>query len=304
MPPKSKSSKPAASSSANLVELPAIPRPNDEAQTQATTALEQAKAFKIVNNDGRDVACSRMLATKTAWQTLEDERAKLKAPILVAGKTIDNFFRGALTALANAERLYKDEIARYDTEVEEKARAEQARLEEQARVERERIEAAAREAERKAAEKAEAASREAEAQRLAEENARNEAAQARARGDTQAAQEAERHAREAAKAADKTERRAERVASAGQAKADELQRHAQTVVAPVLRSEPPKFHGVSTSQVWDFEITDPSKINPAFLMPDVEKIRRQVTALKKDAGPLIGEGIRIFPKKQVSGRTQ
>lgn len=299
MPPK----KTTATSSSNLVELPAIPRPDDKDTTAAQGALQQAKAFKIVGPDGRDAACARMLATKSAWQTLEEKRQELKAPILLAGKTIDNFFREPLTALAQAEQIYKGEISRYDTELEEKAKAEQKRLEEQARKERERIEAAAREAERKAAEQAETARREAEAKRKAEEDARKAAEEARQRGDREAAAEAERAAKEAARAAGRLETKAERVESAGQSKAAGLQQRAATVVAPVVRTEPPKYAGVSTAQAWDFEITDENKINRPFLTPDIPKIRKQVSAMKADAGAIIGEGIRIFPAKRISGRT-
>jgi hypothetical protein len=293
----------ASSAAANLVELPAIPRPDETNTTAALSTLEQAKAFRIANNDGRDAACARMLATKSAWQQLEDERVTMKAPILEAGKKVDNFFRGALSALAQSEQLYKTEISRYDTEVEEKAKAEQRRLEEIARKERERKEAAAREAERKAAEKAETARREADAKRKAEDDARKAADEARARGDREAAAAAQRQAEEAARAAVRLENKAERTEAAGQIKAVALHGQAQTIVAPVVRATPPKFAGVSSAQVWDFEITDENKINRPFMTPDLAKIRKQVAAMKQHAGAIIGEGIRIFPAKRISGRT-
>lgn len=94
------------------------------------------------------------------------------------------------------------------------------------------------------------------------------------------------------------EERARKAAEAGKVeKAADLQERAATVVAPIITREPPKIAGLQMRDQWRFEVTDPSKINPAFLMPDEKKIGAQVRALKGDAGSIIGEGVRIWCEK-------
>lgn len=94
---------------------------------------------------------------------------------------------------------------------------------------------------------------------------------------------------------------AERAAAKGQAeKAEVFQERADTVVAPVVTRAPPKVQGVSMREVWKFEVTDPSKINPAFLTPDEQKIRKVVQSMRGDAQELVGAGVRIWSEKTVA----
>lgn len=80
-------------------------------------------------------------------------------------------------------------------------------------------------------------------------------------------------------------------------KAAALEQRAAAVVAPIITREPAKVPGLQMRDAWKFEITDPSKINAAFLMPDEKKIRAQVQALKGDAAAIIGEGVRVWSEK-------
>lgn len=112
--------------------------------------------------------------------------------------------------------------------------------------------------------------------------------------------EEQRKAEEAArKERERLEAQARKAAESGKAeKAEQLEERAAAVVAPVIQREPPKVAGVSVRKVWKFEITDPSKINPTFLMPDETKIRKQVLALGADAASIVGPGVRIYQENQ------
>lgn len=119
------------------------------------------------------------------------------------------------------------------------------------------------------------------------EEQQRKAREEQARADEQARKEREKLAAQAQRAAEsgKVERAAE------------LELRAQTVVAPVITREPPKVAGLQMRDQWKFEITDASKINAPFLMPDEKKIRAQVAALKADAGAVIGPGVRVWCEK-------
>jgi hypothetical protein len=67
------------------------------------------------------------------------------------------------------------------------------------------------------------------------------------------------------------------------------------------QTEAPKVKGISTSGYWDFEILDPSKVDPKFLIPDDKTIRKHVKAMGMDAQAFIG-GIRVF--RQTSLKTR
>ncbi|MCO6445689.1 MAG: hypothetical protein J5J04_16575, partial [Anaerolineae bacterium] len=97
---------------------------------------------------------------------------------------------------------------------------------------------------------------------------------------------------------------AEARAAATEAKAAEkveaIETRAAAVVAPIIQREAPKVAGVATREVWRFEITDPTKINAAFMVPDEQKIRKQVAALKGDAAAIIGPGVRVWCEKSIA----
>lgn len=282
--------------SANLVEV-VTPMPDSSAKTRATAALDRVKAFNIVTADDYAAAASMLAQIKGQWKEVDGQREDLKAPSLEACRRVDAFFRDPLKFLKDGEAIIKQKITAYDAEQERLRKAEQARLEEIARREREAKEQAAREAARKAQEAADAARREAEAKRQAEEKARRDAEEARARGDREAAAAADQAAKAAAKEAARFDTKAERVESAGVERVAALQAQAATVVAPIAQRAVPKVAGLRFTEAWKFEIVDPSKINRAFLMPDEQKIRKQVLALKGDAASLIGEGVRVWSEK-------
>lgn len=281
---------------ANLVEV-ITPMPDDSAKSSAAAALDRVKTLVIRTHEDYVVAAQDLAEIKGKFKTVDKQREELKAPSLEACRRVDAFFKPPLEFLRSAETLLKGKLTDYDREQERLRQAEQARLDEIARKEREKREAEAREVERKAREKAEAERRAAEAQRQAEAKARREAEEAKARGDREAADRAEREAQEAATAARKSEAKADRVESAAAEKSEALQMQAAQVVAPVVQRAAPKVSGLSFRDTWRFEVTDASKINPAFMAPDLQKIDKQVQALKGDAAAIIGAGVRVWMDK-------
>jgi hypothetical protein len=111
--------------------------------------------------------------------------------------------------------------------------------------------------------------------------------------------EEQRRADEAArKERDRLAAQAARAAESGKIeKAEQLQARAATVVAPVISREPPKVTGVSTRDVWKFEIVNEMEVPREYLMVDESKIRKVVGALK---GETRIAGVRVWPEKSIA----
>jgi hypothetical protein len=114
-----------------------------------------------------------------------------------------------------------------------------------------------------------------------------------------ARREEQRRLDEAArKRADALRSRAMLAESAGKSgKAAELEAKANTVVAPVLPKATPKVAGVQVREVWKFAIEDEAKLPREYTMPDEQKIRRVVQALKSDARIA---GVRVWSENTVA----
>lgn len=111
--------------------------------------------------------------------------------------------------------------------------------------------------------------------------------------------EQQRAAEEAArKERERLERQAAKAEAAGRAeKAEQLAERAQTVVAPVIDTAPPKVAGVSTRETWRFEITDQGVLPREYLVPDEKKIGAVVRALKGDAAI---PGVRVYAEQTLA----
>ncbi len=75
-------------------------------------------------------------------------------------------------------------------------------------------------------------------------------------------------------------------------------------VAPVIvpQAEAPKAAGVSVRTKQCFRVTDPAKINAAFMIPDEKKIRQIVNSMGADAVATVGEGLEVWQEEIVSAR--
>jgi hypothetical protein len=240
------------------------------AVTSEVTSLEQfAKDYQVTTPAQYESGAADLARVKGMQHKLEETRTGITGPMNAALKKVNDFFRGPAEKLAAIERTIKGKLASYHEEQERIRREEQRQADERAAAERRKAEAAAAEARRKA---------DAEAAEL-----RRQAEAAAAAG----------RAAEAAKLAQRAEAKVEKAES----KAQSLEQHAATVVAPVIHREPPRVAGLQMRETWKFEVTDPSKINAAFLIPDEKKIGAQVRALKGDAAQIIGAGVRIWCEK-------
>ena len=257
----------------NLVDLK-IARPDGDAAGEAMTALTYAESFAITTSSDSVKAQEARARLNTRIKALTDARMTLTRPIDASKKVIMDFFAGPLTTLERAKRLFDQKIIAYDDEQELIRLEAQRKAEAEAAKERRRLQEIADAAQRKA--EAEAA----EKRRLAEEAAGAGRAEEAAKLQAQAARVEER-------AADK---------------AEDFNSRAAAVVAPIIQSEAVKAQGTSLRENWVFEITDASKINPQFLMPDEVKIGKLVKSMKADAAALIGPGVRVFAEKILASR--
>lgn len=241
--------------------------------TQLVERAEQAViTFKITTPAQYEDSASVLKRIKAGQKRLEELRVAITGPLNAALKAANDLFRAPAERLAKVERSIKSEISRYQDEQERIRQEEQRKADELARKAREKAEADAAAARAKAEQEAEELRRKAETERAAG----NAAAAAR------------------------LESRAESKIDKAEDRAQDLELQAATTVAPIIQREAPKVTGIATREVWKFEITDPSKINPQFLMPDEKKIGAQVRALKGDAAALIGPGVRVYSERQIA----
>jgi hypothetical protein len=114
-------------------------------------------------------------------------------------------------------------------------------------------------------------------------------------------QEDQRKADEAArKERERLEAQAARAAAAGKIeKAEALEVRAATVSAPVIHREAPKVAGLSTREVWRYEIVDATALPREYLTPDTTKIGKVVQALRGDTTI---PGVRVFAERQLAAR--
>lgn len=239
-------------------------------QTEQFEAL--ALTYKVASPVQYTDAGEQLKQIKAAMKRLDDLRKGMTRPLDVAKKAIMDFFRAPEEKLARAESGIKRAMLTYSEEQERIRREEQRKAEEAARKERERLESIARENERKSREKADAERKAAEA--------------AAAAG----------RAAEAAKLMAKAQATEERAA----AKAEEAAQQASMVVAPIIQREAPKVSGISTREVWLFEVTDPTAVPREYLMVDESKIRKVVGALKSDTRIA---GVRVYSDKRMASGT-
>lgn len=244
-----------------------------------TPVLDNVRKFAagliIRSADAYERAAAQLKSIKGALAQIEDSRTRITKPLNAALKETNDQAKAAALPFQQDETVIKNAMVRYSNEQEELRKAEQRRANEAAERERNRLQDIADRAAVKA--------------RLEAEEKRRQAEQEDAAG------------REAEAAL--LREQAERVEAKGLDKVEQFETRAASVVAPIATQAAPKVSGVSTREVWKFEITDPSKINPEFMVPDEVKMRKLVLAMKGEASALLGAGVRVYSEKQLASGT-
>ena len=239
----------------------------------AEQALEDAKTFVVTTIPEYEQAGEELKKLSARGKQLEQMRKNLKAPALEQCRRIDEFFKAPQQFVEDAKRAIKKALGAYDAEQKRKREEAERKAAEAARKERERLEREAAKAEEAARKKR--AADEARARQLEEEGRAAEA-------------EAKRKVaveREEAKLRDAEAKR-------------EAAAHVPT--APVIQPEQPQVKGISTRQVWQFEITDIRQLPPEYLKADEKAIGGVVRALKDRTNI---PGVRVYAEETIAARS-
>jgi len=274
----------------------------------ALSVVDKFSTYQVTTAEEYAAGAEHLKQIKSALNEVTDQRMAITRPMDVAKNQVMRFFGQFSDKLETAEAHVKRAMVTYQDEEDRKAR-EAARI---ARERQEREAARLREEARKADEAAAAKERArlAEEQRKADERAQIEndrIAQEKALAQEAADEDAMRRAQEQEEAArvrrDKEQERihkerlaAEADARERSARAETLEARADSSVTAPLAPATPKIKGVSTPKVWDFEITDASKVPDQYKTIDEKKIRGVVKALKADANI---PGVRVYQKTQI-----
>lgn len=243
------------------------------AAAEAQTILAVARDFKVTTTAEYSTAGEQLKQIKALATKLNDERLEMTRPLDTTKKLIMDRFREPLAFLEDAERQIKRAIGDYDAEQRRLRQEAEKAAAEAARKERERMQAEAAKAEQAAREK-----REKEEAKARELEAKGRAAEAEAKRQAAAEAEAQRL----------------REAEATRAAAESIP------AAPVVHIEQPKLAGVSSRQVWKFEIADADQIPRQYLVPDEKAIGAVVRALGERANI---PGVRVYAETIISSRS-
>ena len=305
-----------------------IPMPKSKIES-ANKLLADANSFVVATADAYQDLSGIRQRISSRIKELEEEHEHLKAPVLVAGRRIDDLYKPSIKILGEAKVVVTGKLTAYDAEQRRIAAEKQREADERARIEREKAEAAARaERERQAAiqreqERQAAAKREQEAlaaKKAAEalaaaEKAKREAAEAAASGDRNAKLAAEKAAADARaeqikaraaqiKAQEESERLAkenERLRLESESRAQQLEQQAANVKAETVKVETADVAGLSRVSVWKWELVDKSAVKSDYLVLDEKLINKVVQTAKGRAAEMIG-GIRVFEDKVIRQR--
>jgi len=123
------------------IEKLVIPPPTQEAnqaKAEAEVILSISQAFAVTTHEEFVGANNELQAIKKKMKEIESKRQELKAPILEAGRKVDDLFKPALAVLAAAEDAIKKQMIAWQRE-QERIRKE---VEDKARIELEKAERA------------------------------------------------------------------------------------------------------------------------------------------------------------------
>lgn len=110
----------------------------DAAKQEAEVLLSMAEMFKINSHEDFLGANQELIILSKKEKAYEAQRKEMKAPIIEAGRKVDDFFKPAIDLLSKARGIIKDQMIVWQRE-QERIRKE---IEEKARIELEKAERA------------------------------------------------------------------------------------------------------------------------------------------------------------------
>ncbi len=130
----------------NLIEL-TVARPDEALFRQSKYMVELAQNYEITSPEAAELAGYDLKAVKALAKQIEDKRTSITKPLNQALREVNALFKPAKDWLAQAERLLKSKLLKYQSEQARIARELQAKADEEARKERLRLEKKAADAE-------------------------------------------------------------------------------------------------------------------------------------------------------------
>lgn len=248
-----------------------------------SNVAELLKIDAITCDEERDAAMSQVAEVKGFLKKIEQFREQLKAPILDAGRTLDEAIKEVTAPMLTQTKRLEGLSGSY--ELEKRRKAQQAEHERLAEIRRaEQVERDAAEAQRRAQ----------EAERLRQQ-AEQAAQEAKGRKAKQEAEAAALRARQEQEAALKAQQEA-------QAKADEAAAAAdfEPAAAPVIT----KVSGAAVTETYDFEVEDVTALYEACPRAVELTVKRSVITDMIRAGTRELAGVRIFPTVKVAARAK
>lgn len=83
--------------------------------------VARANAAQVVSDEDSRAATDMLVAAKSAWKALEEDRERRKAPILREGRAIDALYRPAKDTFAEIERVIKAKVSSFLRHKQEEA---------------------------------------------------------------------------------------------------------------------------------------------------------------------------------------
>lgn len=272
--------------------------------TSNEVTISRANSLQVSTADDYRRGSELVQRMMGAIKELEEDRLSTTRLLDATKKRIMNWFAGPIGHLEEAQKQLRAKLIAYDTEQKKIAEAARKKAEEEERARVEAAERVAAEERRKIREAEENAAKEAELRRQAEEKAKREAEAARKSGDEAAAKEAEDQARRERMARIRADNQREAELEEARERARAADAEAARRVAPPPTQEPVKVAGQARRQIAKYKITDPTKINAAFMVPDEKAIGAYVRAKGKAATTAIGAGIEVWLEDDLSFRAK
>lgn len=233
--------------------------------------------YNIETREAYEEAAELLKSVKGKQKTLEARRVFLKAPMLEAGRRIDEWFKQPLSFLSEVEQHVKKAMLGFRSKEEQRARELQRIADEALAAEQRRLARLALEANMKADVEAQALERKARAEkdRLEQERLRVEA-----------------------------EARIKRASEAGR----QLDEQADGMRAPVIKAEQPKIQGQQIRRVWRWAVTDFEKVPDEFKALNDTAVREHVNSrgfiladgMRRELEPEAVPGLRFYQQEIIA----